>query len=110
MFGLLIGTINIVLGAGGGIITVPILKHCKMDQKEAQANAIAIIFPLSLISLIIYFNNGYVNFADNILMIPLAVIGSLLGTFIFKKIPADILKRVFGIFMIWSGVRLLFKQ
>ncbi|MEG1835435.1 MAG: sulfite exporter TauE/SafE family protein [Oscillospiraceae bacterium] len=109
MFGFLIGTINIVLGAGGGIVTVPLLKHCNMSQKQAQANAIAIIFPLSIISLIIYFYNGYVNFNDNISIFPFAIIGSILGTLIFKKISSDILKRIFGAFMIYSGVRLLFR-
>lgn len=107
--GMLIGVINILLGAGGGVAAVYILKKMKMPQKLAQTNAIAIIFPLTIISLIIYFHNGYVNFYDNIFLIPTGVIGAFIGTAILKRISPDLSKRIFGGFMIWAGIRLLIK-
>ena len=52
--GALVGIVNVLLGAGGGILAVPILKKCGLTQKQAQANAVAVILPLTIISFIIY--------------------------------------------------------
>ncbi len=67
--GALVGIINILLGAGGGILAVPILKKNGLTQKQAQANAVAVILPLTIISFIIYIKKDYVNFF-NALWIP----------------------------------------
>ena len=41
-------------------------------------------------------------------MMPLAIVGSLVGQWIFNKLPAADLKRVFGGFMLLVGIRMLF--
>jgi len=107
--GILIGAVNITLGAGGGIIAVPLLKKTGMTQKEAQANAIAIMLPLTMISLIIYFKRGCVNFSDIGAIFPCAAAGALIGTTVFSKISGKAFSIIFALFMIWSGIRLLLK-
>ena len=62
--GMLIGTVNIILGAGGGMLTVPLYKKMGMEQKTAQINAVGTILPITIISSIIYLINGNVNFSD----------------------------------------------
>lgn len=109
LWGILVGAINILVGAGGGILAVPILKKCALDQKQAQANAVAVILPLTFVSLIIYTKNQYVNLFDYLWILPFAAGGAVLGTLIFQKITPHLLKKVFGIFIIWAGVRLLWK-
>ena len=107
--GALVGIVNVLLGAGGGILAVPILKKCGLTQKQAQANAVAVILPLTIISFIIYIKKQYVNFFDSLWIIPFAVLGALIGTFVFRKLSSSVLKRIFGVFMIWAGVRMLWK-
>ncbi len=107
--GTLVGIINVLLGAGGGILAVPILKKCGLSQKEAQANAVAVILPLTIISFIIYIKKQYVNFFDSLWIIPFSVLGGILGTFVFKKLSSAVLKKVFGAFMVWAGIRMLWK-
>lgn len=107
--GALVGLVNVLLGAGGGILAVPILKKCGLTQKQAQANAVAVILPLTIISFIIYIKKQYVNFFDSLWIIPFAVLGALVGTFVFRKLSSSVLKRIFGVFMIWAGVRMLWK-
>lgn len=107
--GALVGVVNILLGAGGGILAVPILKKCGLTQKQAQANAVAVILPLTLISFIIYIKKQYVNFFDSLWIIPFSVLGGLLGTFVFRKLSSSFLKKCFGVFMIWAGIRMLWK-
>lgn len=109
MFGVLVGIINILLGAGGGILAVPILKKCGCTQKQAQANAVAVILPLTVFSFIIYAKQSYVNFFDKIWIIPFAVAGALLGTLVFKKLSSAFLRKAFALFMIWAGVKMLWK-
>lgn len=104
-----IGLINGLLGSGGGMIAVPFLKSKGYSQKEAQANAIAIIFPVSVISIIAYLFSGPLPVAETLPYAVAGVAGSLLGTFILTKLKNKVLSVIFSIFMIYAGVRLLLK-
>jgi uncharacterized membrane protein YfcA len=107
--GFLIGIINIVLGAGGGMLTVPLYKRMNMSQKQAQINAVATILPITIVSAFIYIKNGDVKISDSYIYLVPGLIGSVIGTFVIKKISNNILSIFFSIFMIWAGLRLLFK-
>lgn len=107
--GVPVGVINILLGAGGGILAVPILKKCGLNQKQAQANAVAVILPLTLVSFMLYAKGQYVHFAENAWILPLSALGAILGAAIFKKLSPRFLKKLFAVFMIWAGVRMLWK-
>lgn len=107
--GFLIGVINSLIGACGGIITVAALKKDDMGQTEAHANAIAIILPLTVISSIFYIYKGYSNISDALIFIPGGVVGAVVGGLILPKIPQKILKKLFAIFIIWAGVRMVIK-
>lgn len=107
--GLLIGTVNIILGAGGGMLTVPLYKKFGMEQKQAQINAVATILPITIISSIIYLINGNVNFTDAYIYLIPGLIGSIVGTFVIKKASNKFLTVFFGLFMIWAGVRMFIK-
>ena len=104
-----IGFLNGLLGAGGGMIAVPILKHLSLSQKEAHANAVAVILPITILSAILYLINGYVTLKESLIYIPTGIIGSLIGAELLKKISPLWLKRIFSFFMLYAGVRLLFK-
>ena len=107
--GIIIGAVNVILGAGGGMLTVPLYNKMGMEQKESQINAVATILPISIISTIIYLINGNVNFSDaGIFLVP-GLLGSIAGTFLIKRISNKALTVVFSLFMIWAGVRIFFK-
>ena len=57
--GLAIGIINGLLGAGGGMIAVPLLQKLGLDRKQAHANAVAVILPITVLSAVLYLVNGY---------------------------------------------------
>lgn len=108
-YGLLVGVVNGLFGAGGGMLAVPILKKIGLSQKEAHANAIAVIVPVTLVSASLYLLRGSVEFKDALSYVPTGVIGALLGTFCLKKISPLWLKRIFGVFMVYAGVRLFLR-
>lgn len=108
--GLAIGTVNSALGAGGGMIAVPMLRKSGMEQNRAQANAVALIMLLTAASAGIYIYTGKVTFGDALPYLPAGLIGSVLGSFILPKIPTKILGKIFALFMLWAGVRMLMRR
>lgn len=108
-FGVLIGLINALFGAGGGMIAVPVLKSLGLEQKQAQATAISIILPLSIISTAVYLYRGYFEISEALWYLPFGFIGAIVGTKLMKKAPNKVLKNIFSIFMLWAGFRMIFK-
>ncbi|MBQ4154755.1 MAG: sulfite exporter TauE/SafE family protein [Clostridia bacterium] len=108
LIGMLVGGINAFFGAGGGIVCVPLLMKLGFERKTAHANAVAVILPITFISAVNYVLRGYVSISDSLIFIPGGVIGAFLGTWLMKKLPTNIIRRVFAGFMIWAGWRLIF--
>ena len=92
-FGLGIGLLGGFFGSGGGILAVALLQKQGLEPRRAHATSIAIILPLSLISLVVYWLNGN--------------LGSAAGAALLKKIPVQLLKLVFAGLILYSGIRLL---
>ena len=107
--GIAIGVVNGLMGAGGGMLAVPILKKAGFDQRKAQANAIAVILPISIVSCVMYLIRGNVQISDALPFLPGGILGAVIGTFLLSKLPTKLLKKIFAAFMIWAGVRLLMR-
>ena len=107
--GLAVGVVNGLLGAGGGMIAVPLLKKLGFQQKQAHANAVAVILPITVLSAAFYLIKVHVRLSDCFVYIPGGLLGSFIGTYCLKKISPIWLKRIFGGFMVYAGVRLLLK-
>jgi len=88
---------------------VPLLQKMGLSKKAAHTNAVAVIFPITVLSAVLYYLKGNVTFSDALPYIPAGIAGSVLGTYIIKKISPLWLKRIFGIFIIYAGLRLLLK-
>ena len=109
IIGTAIGLVNGILGAGGGMLAVPLLKKIGFNQKESHTNAIAIILPITIVSAAIYLYKDFVTIKDSLIYIPTGLLGAILGSYILKKISPKWLKRIFGILMVYAGVRLLLR-
>lgn len=107
IIGTIVGALNGLFGSGGGIVAVPALQKIGFDVKRAHASAIALTASMSVISAVTYYLNGYAEFSVAIRYIPGGIIGAILGASLLKKLSPSLLKRIFGIIMIVSGVRIL---
>lgn len=107
--GFIIGVINSLLGSGGGMISVPYLKSKGLTQAQAQANSIAVILPLSILSTLFYLHQGAYRISDAFIYLPAGIIGAIIGGLTLNKIPSKVLKSVFCAFMIWAGIRMILK-
>ncbi len=107
--GTAIGFINALLGAGGGMLAVPFLKGFGMEQRDAHINSVAVIMPLSMLSAFMYLKAGNVWFSDASPYLVPGILGAAVGSIIIKHISNGALNKIFAIFMIWAGIRLLMK-
>ena len=107
--GILIGFINGTVGAGGGLIAVPLIKSLGTELKESHSTAIAVLLPVSFVSAINYLNSGYVSFSDAAPYVLPSIIGAVIGTIALSRISTKWLKRIFALFMLYAGVRLFLK-
>lgn len=107
--GLFIGISNAVFGSGGGMIAVPYLNKKGLTQNEAQATAITVILPLTVISCTVYYFRGNFDIVSALKYIPFGFVGAIIGSFVLKKAPSGILRKAFSLFMIWAGLRLIFR-
>ena len=85
------------------------LEHSGMEQKNSHATSIAITRPLSRVSVIFYAAENSFNISEALPLIPSGLIGAAVGSFVLKKVSNRWLKIIFGVFLIISGGRLLFK-
>ena len=103
--GALIGGINGFLGAGGGMLLVPLLQYVLgLGDKKSHATAVFVILPISLISGITYAIKGVVDWG---VLLPVAIgtlVGGIIGTFLMKKLGNETISFIFWIVMIASGV------
>ena len=109
VFAIFAGLVNGLLGAGGGMLIVPILKKCGINQRSTHATSVCIILPMCLLSAVIYLINGKVTVSDALPYLPFSILGASIGALILSKISQNVLRKLFGIFMLWAAVQLLLR-
>ncbi|HOR87112.1 MAG TPA: sulfite exporter TauE/SafE family protein [Bacillota bacterium] len=108
VIGLITGLVNGIFGSGGGAILVPSLIFIMgIEDHKAHATAISIILPLSLVSSFVYFRYELVDLSLTLRVASGSVIGALVGSSILNRFPVNILRKVFGLFMIIAAVRMV---
>lgn len=103
--GVFVGFVNGFLGAGGGMLVVPILRMVyKQKPKVAHATAVLIILPICVVSSIVYMVNSSVDW--NILWQVLigTLVGGLAGTFLLCKLRNNFIVFLFSLVMIVAGL------
>lgn len=111
--GLAAGMISSMFGVGGGILMVPILAiGFSFGQKSAQGMSLFIMLPMALAGAIRYKLNPDVsiNLAVCGFVALGGIAGALIGSQIVFGIPNAILKRIFAVFIIITGVYMLVKS
>ncbi len=104
--GALAGIANGLFGSGGGLFLVPLLtKWCGMEQKKAFATSVAIIAPLSAVSLIVFLWKGHLDFGMAWPYLLGGAVGGVLSGCLFRKVSAVFLHRLFGVLLLYGGIR-----
>lgn len=102
----LAGVANGFFGGGGGAVFVPLLTgYCGLDQRKAFATSVAVILPLCALSAVVYLFRGGLDFRTALPYLVGGTAGGWAGGKWFKGMKMPWLKRVFGLLLIYGGVR-----
>lgn len=104
--GALAGLTNGLFGAGGGLFLVPLLSRwCGLSTRAAFATSVAIIFPLSIVSAVLYYQNGTLSIGAALPYLIGGAIGGLIAGRIFQNMKMLWLRRIFGLLILYGGIR-----
>lgn len=108
LIGAITGFANGLFGSGGGTIVVPCMERfLNVEEHKAHATAIAIILPLSLLSIAFYIWKTDVLWNIALYASLGGVIGGFIGAKLLNKLSGVWLHRIFGIFMIVAAIRMI---
>lgn len=98
-----------MFGIGGGLIIVPALMFIlKVNQLQATGTSLAaLIPPVGLLGAFEYYRNGYMNIRFAALIAIGLFIGAIFGAKIMIGLSPGAAKRVYAIFLLAIGTRML---
>lgn len=109
--GVLAGVIAGMFGKGGGLVIVPILiKYFDYDPKAASATSLAALqLPVGLPSVIVYAQDGHLNFFYAGLMAFGILVGVFFGSKLALNLSSAIFKKVYAVFLLGVAVYMVVK-
>lgn len=101
IIGLFIGVISGLFGIGGGIILIPVLLiFYNLNQKEAAATTMYLVFISSIVTVSSYYLRGFTDIHYAFYMIPGALIGSRIGTYFNKTASNKSISIIFNLILL----------
>lgn len=99
-----------MFGIGGGIVIVPaLLFFLNMKEFEAIGTSLAaLIPPVGILGAITYYQKGYINPKYALLVAAGLFVGAYFGSQITTSLPAVLVRRLYGGFLLLMSIRLLF--
>ena len=109
--GVVVGLVTGLVGAGGGFLVVPALALLGgLPMPVAVGTSLVVIAMKSFAGLAGYLSSVSIDWGLAAAVTAAAVVGSLLGGRLAGRIPEDVLRRVFGWFVVVMGVFVLAQQ
>ena len=110
ILGILAGVSSGLFGIGGGIIMVPVLALLfGLTQHQAQGTALTAMVPcITIFAALRYYQSGNVKIIVAVFMAAGLMIGGYIGAGFANVIPDPVLKKVFGVLLLFMSVRMIF--
>ena len=90
------------------MVLIPLLIHRNgLEEKRAFATSVCIILPISIISAMVYWFSTDLQFAAAAPYLLGGLLGGILSSKTFLKIPVKLLRRILALFLLWGGLRYL---
>lgn len=105
--GLIVGVLNGLFGAGGGMVAVPMLRKLGVSVEESHATSMAVIFPLAIASGWIYLSSGQFELTEALPYLPGGLLGAIVGAKLLPRIKTVWVQRIFGGVILFCAGRLL---
>lgn len=110
IWGVIAGILSGFLGIGGVVILIPVLGLIfGLTQHQAQGTTLALMVPpIGLLAALKYYYEGNVNLRMAIFICLGFFFGGYIGAVLAHYIPDTILRRIFGLVMLFVSLRLVF--
>ena len=110
--GLLAGVISGFLGIGGGIVIIPALVYLLgYSQQNAQGTSLGLLLPpIGILAVLNYHKAGFVNIKAAAIMCVTFIIGSYFSSKVVVELPESIIKKTFGIFLLFYAFKLFLER
>ena len=121
--GTVIGSVSSLIGIGGGTLTVPLLLWCNVTMQRAVATASACGLPIAITGAIGFvltglnataplpvYASGYLYWPAIAGITLTSIVTAPLGATLAHRLPADKLRRGFGVFLIGLGIYMYLKH
>ena len=111
LIGTIAGILSGLLGVGGGVVIVPMLVLLLgLSQHIAQGISLVYIIPTAIAGLIQMHKHKTVDYRLAGYIAAGAIIGALLSANVVQYAPATEVKKVFGIFVALTGLKMIFTK
>ncbi|MEW6516156.1 MAG: sulfite exporter TauE/SafE family protein [candidate division FCPU426 bacterium] len=109
--GLIAGAASGALGIGGAILIIPGLVYfAGMDQKLAQGTTLLLMLPpIGLLAALEYLRRGEADWRAAIWICLGFLVGGYLGARWIGMIPDQLLRRLFGLFLLVIGLKMIIR-
>ena len=120
VLGFIVGFVSSLMGIGGAIMNVPILKFVGFTINKAIGSAASIGFLISVFGCLGFLLSGlftktnlplsvgFINIPAFLIFIPITIVMAKFGANAVHKIKKEIITRLFGFFLIIIGSRFLY--
>ncbi len=107
--GIAAGMLSGLVGVGGGIIIVPALVYfLGFSQQTAQGTSLfLLLLPTGILAVTNYYKAGYVDWKVALIISSTFVLGGYLGSKLAISIDQNLVKKIFAVFVILVGLRML---
>ena len=110
--GLVTGVLGGMLGIGGGLILIPSMVYIfGFTQHQAIGTSLAVMLPpIGLFAAYNYYKAGQVNLKYALILAAAFMIGSYFSSKLAVKIPENVLRKTFSIFLILVALKMFFSK
>ena len=98
-------------GVGGGTLLLLVMTlFLGVDQRTAQGVNLLFFLPTAAGALVCHAKGGYLDKPTLKAAVPIAVIAALAGAWISNAMDVEVLRKPFGVYLLLSGVSLVWPQ
>jgi len=110
--GLAAGLLSGIIGIGGGLIMIPLLIILLgLDQHTAQGTSLAVMLPpIGILAAMNYYKSGNLNWEYALIIASTFIVGGYFGSKIALQLSPQVLRKVFGVIMLVTSLKMIFSK
>lgn len=112
LIGLVTGAVSGFLGLSGGVMLIPALViFIGLSQKDAIGTSLAVMLPpIGFFAAYNFYKAGHVNIKYALILAVMFMIGSYFTSKLAIKVPEQLLRKIFSVFLVLIAIKIYFSK